>query len=728
MSQSNFSLSPRGGGSPLVGESEGVGLDKPLSVPTPPVTAKAVPAPSRGGRGGLPELLAPAGSPEALAAAIEGGADAVYFGGGGFNARMLAQNFGGDAMAEAVARCHAYGLRAYVTLNTAVGDREMDACLREAEAAYRAGVDALIVADLGVAAMLRRQIPDLELHASTQASGHNAAAAKILAKLGFARMVCARELSHADIRTLVAESPIEIEMFIHGALCVSHSGQCLFSALVGGRSGNRGACAQPCRLPYTVGGKEAYPLSLRDLSLAPHVPALIDAGVASLKIEGRMKSPEYVRDVVAVWRRLLDEGRGATAEEMRTLADIFSRGGFTDRYFTGLTPDADNRAMLGVRSGADKAASRALDPFRGITRTTPLALAATILPDAPMTLTATVGETSVSVSGDIPQPARTAPLEEEGVRRCLGKLGGTPYALADFTLTLGEGLMVPVSRLNALRRAAIEAISAAHAPHTPHPDYDAGAYSPRDGVRRPKAAGAEPTRTARFARPEQITAAARDYFDAIYLPLEYYTDAADGVVMPPVILDHERHAAEALLREAVAAGAKTALVGNLGQIAMVRAAGLAVQGDFRFNVYSGETLAALADCGVSDCILSRELTLPQIRDFAGARSIIVYGRVPLMTLEKCAIREVADCRVCAKNAAVLTDRRGVRFPMLRTWQHRTLIVNSRPTYMLDKAAQLRAAGVTGEHFIFTVESLRDVDAVINAAKQGRAPSGEVRRI
>lgn len=680
----------------------------------------------------LPELLAPAGSPEALAAAIEGGADAVYFGGGGFNARMLAQNFGGDAMAEAVARCHAYGVKAYVTLNTAVGDREMDACLREAEAAYRAGVDALIVADLGVAAMLRRQIPDLELHASTQASGHNAAAARMLADLGFTRMVCARELSQRDIRTLVAESPIEIEMFIHGALCVSHSGQCLFSSLVGGRSGNRGACAQPCRLPYTVAGKEAYPLSLRDLSLAPHVPALIDSGVASLKIEGRMKSPEYVRDVVAVWRRLLDEGRGASAEEMRHLADIFSRGGFTDRYFRGLTPSGDNRAMLGVRSDADKASSRALAPFRGITRTTPIDFAATILPDRPMTLSATVGEATVTVDGDIPLPAKTAPIDAESVRRCLGKLGGTPYALADFTLTLGEGLMVPVSKLNALRRAAIEAASAIHAPHAPHPDFDAGAYVPRDGVRRPKAAGEAPRRTARFLCAEQITAAARAYFDEIYLPLEQYADAADGVVMPPVILDGEREAAMALLRDAVAAGARSALVGNLGHVAMAREAGLAVHGDFRFNVYSGETAAALADCGVGDCILSPELSLPQVRDFVGARSIIVYGRVPLMTLEKCAIREVAGgdaaCKVCAKHAAVLVDRRGVRFPMLRTWQHRTLIVNSRPTYMLDKQAQLRAAGVTSEHYLFTVESRREVDAVIEAAKVGRTPAGEVRRI
>lgn len=672
----------------------------------------------------LPELLAPAGSPAALDAAIEGGADAVYFGGAAFNARMLAQNFGGDAMGDAVARCHAYGVKAYVTLNTLVGDRELDDCLRAAEQAYRAGADALIVADLGVAAMLRRQIPELELHASTQASGHNAAAARALADLGFSRMVCARELSQADLRTLVAESPIEIEMFIHGALCVSHSGQCLFSSLVGGRSGNRGACAQPCRLPYTVGGKEKYPLSLKDLSLAPHVPSLIDLGVASLKIEGRMKSPEYVRDVTAIWRRLLDERRAASPDEMRRLAEIFSRGGFTDTYFRGIKPDGNNSAMLGVRSADDKAASRALEPFRAITRTKPVRFDVVIAADEPMKLTATVGERSVTVAGAVPQAARTAPLDEEAVRRCLGKLGGTPYAAEAIAITLGEGLMVPVSQLNALRRAATLALST----HEPHPDFDAGAYIPGEAVARPKAAGTAPVRTARFARPEQITPAARAYFDRIYLPLEAYAPPADGVILPPVILDHERDDARALLRAAAEAGAADALVGNLGHISLAKEAGLAVHGDFRFNVMSGETLAALRGRGLPDCILSPELTLPQVRDFAGDRSIIVYGRVPLMTLEKCAIRAVADCAACARGEAVLVDRKGVRFPMLRTWQHRTLIVNSRPTYMLDKAAQLRAAGVTGEHFIFTVETAAEVDAILTAAKKGTAPAGEVRRI
>ena len=283
----------------------------------------------------LPELLCPAGDPAALAAAIDAGADAVYMGSCDFNARKNATNFTPEAMREAIKLAHAYGVKIYITQNTLVLDKELSAYLSAAESALSAGADALIVADLGGAMEIRRHFPEAELHASTQMSGHNVAAAKRLAELGFSRMVCAREMSLADLRTFTAESPIEAEVFVHGALCVCHSGQCLFSSVVGGRSGNRGECAQPCRLPFGEKGRESYPLSLKDLALAEHIPALIDAGVASLKIEGRMKSPEYVREVARVYRRLLDERRGATRDEMKLLAEVFSRGGFTDGYFKG---------------------------------------------------------------------------------------------------------------------------------------------------------------------------------------------------------------------------------------------------------------------------------------------------------------------------------------------------------------------------------------------------------
>jgi len=297
-----------------------------------------------------PELLSPCGSPDALDAALLGGADAVYIGGTMLNARMNAKNFANDALRAAVEKCHAQGVRLYVTMNTQVYDREMNAALQYAAFLYEAGVDALIVTDLGLISLLRTHLPDFELHGSTQMSGHNAEAARKMAELGLSRMVCARELSEKNIRTLVENSPIEIEMFVHGALCVSHSGQCLLSSVIGGRSGNRGECAQPCRMKYN---NNLYPLSLKDNCLAGHIPALLNSGAASLKIEGRMKSPDYVYGVTAAYRQLIDEGRPATAQEINRLAALFSRSGFTDGYFTGkIGPD-----MIGIRSDSDKAAS-----------------------------------------------------------------------------------------------------------------------------------------------------------------------------------------------------------------------------------------------------------------------------------------------------------------------------------------------------------------------------------
>ncbi len=302
----------------------------------------------------LPELLAPAGSFEAFEAALAAGTDAVYLGGRMLNARMNATNFGDAELTKALDLAHRNGVKIYVTLNTAVLDRELDDAVRYAAKLCDMGVDALIIADLGLASLIRRYVPELPLHASTQVSGHNSDAAKFLCDMGFERMVSARELSGEGLKTLCEKSPIEIEYFIHGAHCVSHSGQCLLSYVQGGRSGNRGECAQPCRMKYGKG----YPLSLKDMTLSNHVPELIASGVKSLKIEGRMKSPDYVYGVVSIWRKLLDGRRNATTAELDTLTKLFSRSGFTDGYFTHkIGPQ-----MLGVRTESDKSASKQLQP------------------------------------------------------------------------------------------------------------------------------------------------------------------------------------------------------------------------------------------------------------------------------------------------------------------------------------------------------------------------------
>ncbi|MBR5767185.1 MAG: U32 family peptidase [Clostridia bacterium] len=301
-------------------------------------------------KSGKPELLAPAGSESALVAAVKSGADAVYFGGTMFNARMNAVNFDRDGISRAVYFCREHGVKTYVTLNTGIYDRELQSALDYVFFLYESGVDALITADLGLSSLIKKYLPDFRLHASTQAGVHNAAGADEMSRLGFERVVLARELTKENIARVTEKCLPETEIFIHGAICVSYSGQCLMSAMLGGRSGNRGECAQPCRMQYSG----SYPLSLKDMSLADHMPEILGLGVASLKIEGRMKSDVYVGGVTGIYRRLIDEERAASAKENERLAELFSRGGFTDGYFTGKI----GRDMLGTRSEADKKMSR----------------------------------------------------------------------------------------------------------------------------------------------------------------------------------------------------------------------------------------------------------------------------------------------------------------------------------------------------------------------------------
>ncbi len=731
----------------------------------------------------LPELLSPAGSPEALEAAFLAGADAVYLGGSRFNARMNAHNFDAVQLREAVTHAHRMGGRVYLTLNTLVWDRELPDALEAAYEAASAGVDALIIADMGAAALIHRALPELPLHASTQLSGHNASVGEVLVPFGFSRFVIARETSLPDLTAAVQRSPLEVEVFIHGALCVSHSGQCLFSSVVGGRSGNRGECAQPCRLPYgcAKGGRrppkaesENYPLSLKDLSLAAHVPALITAGVSSLKIEGRMKSPGYVGGVTSIWRKLLDENRAATPDEMAALGDLFSRGGFTDGYQT----ESVTRAMMGIRSEGDKERTAAAEKAAATAKYPPhlpLSMTFTAKADTPVTLTAEAplfrqGGTdnrtvSVTVEGDMPVAAENTPLTAESVEKQLSRTGGTPYTAKAITAELEDGLMLPLSRLNALRREALDRLDEARITAMPDP---AQGYAPLS----PKALTAELTegiflatdvllvRTARFYAPAQITPTAAAYFDLLYLPLgKAHPDAVPaekrGLILPPVIFDREAEAVSRELAAALQAGIRHLLVGNIGHLPLIRqtaeACGadpdsLFLHGDFRLNTANSPAAARYLALGFGDVILSPELTLPRMRDIrasvgASAVGAVVYGRLPLMLLEKCAIREVyrhmkpeAVCReVCARGTAVMRDRMGKDFPILREDSpagrgHRNIVYNSLPTGMSDRAEELARVGLGRHHFIFSIESPAEVDRVIGAYRDRRALGGEVRRM
>lgn len=667
-------------------------------------------------KGKLPELLAPAGSFEALVAAVEAGADAIYVGGTLYGARAYAKNFDNEELLRAVRYCHLFGVKLYVTVNTLTHDLEMSALSDYVAYLYKIGVDAVIAADLGVIREIRHRTPKLPIHASTQCSVHNVSGSEVVASLGCERVVPARELSLENIKILVDKSPVEVEIFLHGALCVCYSGQCLMSSLVGGRSGNRGECAQPCRLPYN--GKN--PLSLKDLSLAEHIPEIIESGVSSLKIEGRMKSPTYVFGVTKIYRRLLDEGRAATPDEVAELQRIFSRDGFTDGYFVGNTRDG----MTGVRRDADKEYSRSQDEIDFKVRKLPVKAKVRLALGEPASMTLYSEHKSVSVLGDVPDVARNAPLTPEGVVARLSKMGNTMLSLneSDIELELDEGINMSPASLNALRRAAAEKFESCDRD-------DADINEPY--VFTPLRRETKKLRTAVFYDVIEYNKAKKGgadlgYFDICFLPLDSVSLASEvpsGVQITPVIFDTEWQQVETMLERAASLGVKYALVSNIGAISLARKFKLIPIADFRLSVTNRESVAVLSELGLSDIILSPELTLPMIRDIGGGT--ITYGRIPLMITERCFMRSLVGCGSCSR--CNLTDRTGRSFPVIREFEHRNIIFNSTPTYMGDKADELGGARIRHEHFIFSVERADEIGRIIECYKSGASLGGEARR-
>ncbi len=677
-------------------------------------------------QGDLPELLAPAGSYDAMLAAVESGADAVYMGGRGFGARAFAENFDEPAMEDAVRYCHLHGVRVYVTVNVLIYDKEMDDAVAYCRRLYHMGVDAVIVADTGLSAKLQRELPHLPQHASTQMSVHNTEGVRVAHALGMQRAVLARELSLGNIRRAVNESPLPIEVFVHGALCVCYSGQCLFSSLVGGRSGNRGACAQPCRLPYNA--KTGYPLSLKDLCLARHIPALIDSGVASLKIEGRMKSAAYVRGVTSIYRRLLDQRRGCTDEEERRLSDLFSRDGFTDAYLRGepMSP------MTGIRGEQDKERTRHLSDTPALPRRVAVSAEAIFVGGRPCTLSLYNENKRITVTGAVPYAAQNQPLTAQELTTRLCKMGNTYISLApeDVKITVEGGLFLPPSAVNALRRSAAEAFM-----DTRRLAGEEEQSMPPTGAPAREAHPAVPPYAPRLRRTAQLFDAAlakalpariKEAFDVLFAPLMSYdkADGVCGVALPPVVTDGEYDAVCTALVRAKTLGATHALVGNLSMLGATQAAGLTAVGDFRLNICNKETAAYVRSLGIEDYILSPELTLPMARDIGGG--VISCGRVPLMLTERCFIREIADCSRCQTTS--LTDRRGKRFALRSAYGHRNLIFNSAMTYMGDKQDALHNAGIRHEHMLFTTESASAAVRLFDTYMTAAAYEGDIRRI
>lgn len=668
------------------------------------------------------ELLAPAGGPEQLTAAVLCGADAVYFGAGNFNARRSAKNFDLDCLKETVAFCHLHGTAVHLTVNTLVFDRELPAAMETVRAACDAGVDALIVQDLGLARLIAQAAPNMPIHASTQMSLHTASGVQLLEKFGYTRAVLAREMSAGEIKAVCGGTSMEIEAFVHGALCMCLSGQCYLSAVAGERSGNRGLCAQPCRLPFYEKNPQRCGLSLKDMSLFSHMDQLRQAGVTSFKIEGRMKRPEYVAAAVTA-------GRAALAGEkpdLETLQAVFSRSGFTDGYFTGkLGPE-----MFGTRQKEDvTAASPTLlkDLSRLYAKETGLVgIRAKLESRAgePVLLALSDNDGNrVSVAGNVPEAAISKETTEEMVRQSLGKLGGTPYHLEQAEVYLEHGLAIPVSELNRLRRDAVEKLSAkrSSSPAVPF------CLPQEESLPLPNTAQA-PQIWVRLQYPGQLSRDLWDQVQRIILPL-------DQLAALPVTGQEERLAAQlpamlfdeqtimqqlALCRDK---GVRQVVTGNLGGILMAQRLGMQVIGDFGLNVTNVQSLLRLKEMGLSAATLSIEMPLSDCIAMPPVlpRGIFAYGRLPLMTVRNCPAAAENSCRGC-RGFRRMYDRRKAPFVVDCGGKRDggkscgAQIYNHLPLYLADRMRECR--GLDFLTLYFTDESSAQAADILKEYQRG----------
>ena len=682
------------------------------------------------------ELLSPAGGWEAMVAAVQNGADAVYMGFGGLNARRSARNFTDEEFREAVAYCHLRGVKVYLTLNTLVTDRELPAAAEALKKASDMGVDAILIQDWGIWRLAREIAPDVPLHASTQMSLHTLGGACRAAELGLERVVLARELSRRDIHTITRGCPAEIEVFGHGALCMCYSGQCEMSAVIGGRSGNRGACAQPCRLPYGVNEKAAggHPLSLKDANLADYVQELEQMGVACLKLEGRMKRPEYVAVITGIYRRLLDEKRGPSREESRQLEAAFSRSGFTDGYYKGRTgPEMFGTRPENAPEPKELFARAKAGYSREDSRRVPVDMVCTLRAGEPVSLTASAGGHVVRAEGPTPEEARNRALTAEELQSRLEKTGGTVFRPRETRVELEEGLMLPASAVNALRRQALEGLEAALAQP---PVRRTGTPSPLPQAQPGPDA---PVLTCSIMRPEQLTEPLAQC-ETVYVPAELLEKLDLNrwaemthicAVLPRIFRTEDQAALRALLqqhREHLSAVA----IGNLGHLPIAESLGLPLWGDLGLNLFNSESLLFWKELGLEAAAVSMELRWQQLRDLRKVLpcEAVVYGRLPLMIMENCVIRNELGCRDAGRDYAdrspacrcgqenVLVDRTGAQFPLVGQWGHRCEIENSKVLFLADKP-EWRQLGLTRARLRLTTEPPEECVRVLRAY-QGRS--------
>ena len=664
-----------------------------------------------------PEILSPAGSFESLVAAVRSGADAVYLGATAFSARRNAENFDKDGLKSAVEYCHIRGVKLYLTLNIMVKNSELSDALSLAGFANEIGIDGLIIEDLGLSSVIARRFPDLPLHASTQMTIHEASCLPLLKEMGFSRVVIAREMSKNEIKEFckaAAKCGIEVEAFVHGALCMCVSGQCLLSSVLGSRSGNRGLCAGPCRLPFAAEGGTGYDLSLKDLSLLDEIKEMNALGVKSFKIEGRMKRPEYVAAATTAARQMAD--KGFIDEALKPyLGGVFSRSGFTKGYYENRL----GRDMFGIRTKDDVLSSAdslsALhELYRTERQTIALNITAEIKENKPILLKLSDGENTVAATGEEPQKAKRKPIDLSDVKSLLSKLGGTPYFAEDIDVSLGENLFVPASIINALRRSAVEQLSLKRsAPPVRRREEFAPVVNNSDHI--------EKNIVARFRNLDQIPENLSG-ITAVALPLECdFSGLPQNIIkiadMPRYILNTAAVIKD--LKRAKAQGTEYALCGNISSVQIAKSEGFKIIGDIGLNIANDTTAKVFEDMGVSAVLSSCELTLSETESLNSPlkKGIFAYGRLPLMLTRNCPVKNGTTCDKC-KKSGFLKDRKGLLFPV-RCRTGYSEVFNSAPVYLADKRDDIK--GVDFLLLSFVDESREEAARIIREYSFGGTP-------
>ena len=677
------------------------------------------------------EILAPVGSEEMLRAAVFSGADAVYLGFSGFNARTGAGNFDADSLQEAVRFCHARGVAVHVALNTTVYGTELPALEQAIRAVAASGADAVICQDLAVATLIGKIAPQLPRHGSTQMSVHTLQGALELKELGFARVVLARELSLPEVEHITRHCGIETECFVHGALCMCVSGQCYMSAFLGGRSGNRGSCAGPCRLPFEANplpeGKPGrlHHLSLKDNSVIDKLDKLQALGVASAKIEGRLRTPEYVAAAVSACLA----GREGRAYDRDLLKNAFSRSGFTSGYLDGKI----DGTMFGVRSEADAELTKKTLPmlrelYRRERSRVPVQMKLEIEEGGEkLTVTDADGNKAFAYGDAEPQPARTDPTES--LNRSLTKTGGTPFTAEKITVEMDGGpWFIPGSAVNELRREALDALLKKREVLRPWPTTEEHVAALPQRTLPPRR-----TLRARFERWEQVPERALDGVEYLILPIAQADRvprewrAKTLLELPRVMfgaLEQDTARRIAATQDAGFAGYE---VSNIAHLRLCR--GLPMTGGFGLNITNNVAAQFYAEQGLSSLLILPEVKDSDIASIAPTRNgkpvptgVMIYGHMPLMLTRACPLQNIHDCAHCDKTG-VLTDRKAKKFPVRCGLGVRT-IYNPVPIYMGDKPGALAVDyGVA----YFTLESREEAAQILDSIRTHAPFEGDFTR-